>query len=68
MKCGGLLKNDLLALIEQADDILPLFHLKGGNGIPVVEVISDNPVFMKWRGRAQFELQSIYDRTKDNFV
>lgn len=68
MKCGGLLKNDLLALIEQADNILPLFHLKGGNGIPVVEVISDNPVFMRWRGRVQFELQGIYDRTKDNFI
>ncbi len=62
------MKNDLLALIEQVDDILPLFHLKGGNGIPVVEVISDNPDFMKWKGRVQFELQSIYDRTKDNFI
>ncbi len=62
------MKNDLLKLIEQANDILLLFYLKDGNGIPVVEVISDNPVFMEWRGRVQFELQSIYDRTKDNFI
>ena len=62
------MKNDLLKLVEQADDIYPLFHLKGGNGFPIVEVISDNPDFMKWKGRVQFELQSIYDCTKDNFI
>jgi len=62
------MKSDLLALIKQIDDIKTLFHIVGGNGIPRVNAIYDTSVFSTWKQEVQFELQDIYDRTKDKFI
>lgn len=62
------MKNDLLNLIEQIDDIKTHFHITGGNGIPRVNAIYDTSVFSAWKQEVQLELQAIYDRTQDKFI
>lgn len=61
-------KSDLLELINQIEHIKSLFHISGGNGIPQINVVHDNPEFSAWKQEVQFELQDIYDRTKDKFI
>jgi len=61
-------KSDLLALIKQIEDIKTHFHIVGGNGIPSVNAIYNTSVFSTWKQEVQFELQDIYDRTKDKFI
>lgn len=62
------MKSDLLSLIEQINDIKKHFHYIGGNGISRDNVIYDTSVFATWKQEIQYELQDIYDRTKDNFI
>lgn len=62
------MKNDLLALVDQTDYIKSFFHVSGGNGMPSVNVIYNTVEFSAWKQEIQFELQGIYDRTKDQFI
>ena len=62
------MKRDLLELINQIEHIKSLFHISGGNGMPQFNVIHDNPEFSAWKQEVQFELQDIYDRTRDKFI
>ena len=62
------MKNDLIELILQIDDIKSHFHLIGGNGVPQMNVIHDTSEFAVWKQSIQFELQDIYDRTGDKFI
>jgi hypothetical protein len=61
-------KNDLLGLIDQIDHIKSYFHITGGGTIPPVNVIYDRAEFSAWKQEIQFELQSIHDRTRDQFI
>lgn len=61
------MRNDLLELIDQIDNIKSYFHITGGNGIPQMNVIYDRAQFSVWKQELQLELQSVYDRTKDRF-
>ncbi len=62
------MKNNLLDLIDQMEKIKFFFHISGGNGMPQFNVVHDNPEFSAWKQEVQFELQDIYDRTKDTFI
>lgn len=62
------MKRDLLELINQIEHIKSLFHISGGNGMPQFNVVHDNPEFSAWKQEIQFELQDIYDRTRDKFI
>lgn len=62
------MKRDLLELINQIEHIKSLFHISGGNGMPQFNVVHDNPEFSAWKQEVQFELQDIYDRTRDKFI
>lgn len=62
------MKSDLLELIQQIDTIKLNFHICGGNGIPSNNIIYDTSEFSTWKQELQFELQDIYDRTKDKFI
>lgn len=42
------MKKDLLGLISQIDNIRSHFHITGGNGIPLVNVIYDRVEFSIW--------------------
>ena len=61
-------KSDLLELVNQIEHIKSLFHISGGNGMPQFNVVHDNPEFSVWKQEVQFELQDIYDRTRDKFI
>ena len=62
------MKNDLLTLVGQIEDIRAHFHKQSGVGVPQLDIISDSPVFANWIQELQFELQGIFDRSKDNFI
>ena len=62
------MKSDLLELVNQIEHIKSLFHISGGNGMPQFNVVHDNPEFSVWKQEVQFELQDIYDRTRDKFI
>lgn len=62
------MKNDLLTLVDQIDSIKSFFHVSGGNGMPSINVIYNTMEFSAWKQEIQFELQGIYDRTKDKFI
>lgn len=62
------MKNDLLDLIKQIDDIKDHFHFIGGNGGDGNKVIYDTSEFSTWKQEVQLELQDIHDRTKDKFI
>lgn len=62
------MRNDLLVLIDLIDTIKSYFHIIGGNCIPQMNVIYDRYEFSIWKHELQLELQSLYGRTKDNFV
>ena len=67
MRCERM-KSDLLALIKRIDDIKTNFHIIGGVGTPRVNAIYNTSEFSSWKQEVQFELQDIYDRTKDKFI
>ena len=66
------MKEDLIKLIDQADDIQKKFRrfdpLSDGLCIPGGEFIFDVPEFIEWKQAVEFELQDIYDRTHDTYV
>lgn len=62
------MKNDLIKLIAQISDIKSRFHLRGGNGVPQMNVIYDISEFVVWKQSVLYELQDIYDRTGDKFI
>lgn len=62
------MKKELIDLINQIDNIKSHFHITGGNGIPLLNVIYDRVEFSTWKQEIQFELQNIYDRTKDKSI
>lgn len=61
-------KSDLLELVNQIEHIKSLFHISGGNGMPQIQVVHDNPEFSVWKQEVHLELQDIYDRTRDKFI
>jgi hypothetical protein len=65
---GGIVKNDLLSLIDQINCIKSCFHMTGGKGVPQVNIIYDRLEFVEWKQEIQLELQDIYDRTNDQFI
>lgn len=62
------MKEDLVKLIEDTEQIKTKFHSTGGQGLPVHNVIYDNADFTLWKREVQLELQEIYDRTSDQFI
>ncbi|WP_288209287.1 toll/interleukin-1 receptor domain-containing protein [uncultured Catenibacterium sp.] len=62
------MKNDLLCLIEQIDDIKSFFHIIGGTAMPEYNIIHDKAEFSAWKQELQLELEEIHDRTKDKFI
>jgi predicted RNA-binding Zn-ribbon protein involved in translation (DUF1610 family) len=62
------MKKDLLDLINQIDNIRSHFHITGGNGIPLLNVIYDRVEFSIWKQEIQFELQVVYDQTRDKSI
>ena len=62
------MKEDLVKLIEDTEQIKTKFHSTGGQGLPVHNVIYDNADFTLWKREVQLELQEIYDRTSDRFI
>lgn len=68
--CRGVkfVKNDLLCLIEQIDDIKSFFHIIGGTAMPEYNIIHDKAEFSAWKQELQLELEEIHDRTKDKFI
>lgn len=62
------MKKELLALIEQIDDIEKHFHISGGNGMQQLNIIYDTADFATWKQEVQLELQDIFDRKNDKFV
>lgn len=62
------MKNDLLCLIEQIDDIKSFFHTIGGTAMPEYNIIHDKAEFSAWKQELQLELEEIHDRTNDKFI
>ena len=62
------MKEDLVKLIEDTEQIKTKFHSTGGQGLPVHNVIYDNADFTLWKREVQLELQEIYDRTKRYWI
>ena len=62
------MRNDLIELIDKIDEIKSHFHTNGGNGIPRRNEIYNKPEFSLWKQELQFELQQLYDETKDKFI
>ena len=60
------MKDNLLFLIKKTDQIEMLFHFteKGGN----LNTIYNVPQFLEWKQEVQFEMQEIFDRTRDQFI
>ena len=62
------MKEDLIKLIEDIEQIKTKFHSTGGQGMPIYNIIYDDLDFALWKREVQLELQGIYDRTSDQFV
>ena len=65
------MKKDLIALIEVIPKIETKFRkFEPTNGlcIPSGEFIYDDPEFITWKEEIKFELQEIYDRTRDTYI
>lgn len=62
------MKKDLLCLINQIDHIKSFFHVIGGRGIPLNNVIYNQPEFSTWKQELLLELEEIYDRSHDKFI
>lgn len=65
------MKENLLRLIDQLDDVEKLFHksaptIKGA--MPAIEIIYDVPKFKIWQKAVKLELMEIYGRDKDEFI
>lgn len=65
------MKDDLIDLIDNIDEIEKKFrHFVPAKGIciPSGDFIYDVPEFIEWKQAILYELQDIYDRTRDTFV
>lgn len=62
------MKLDLLYLIEQIDEVKAHFHVVDSIYCTKIKKIHDRPLFSKWKQELLFELNEIYDRTKDNYI
>lgn len=62
------MKLDLLYLIEQIDEVKADFHVVDSIYCTKIKKIHDRPLFSKWKQELLFELNEIYDRTKDNYI
>lgn len=65
------MKDHLLALINQMDEIEKLFHHEApspGLAMPDVDEIYDVQAFQIWKKAVALEVQDIVDRTKDKFA
>lgn len=61
------MKQDLLNLIEQTNEIQSYFHING-DFINSVNIISDVPQFNSWLAKIQFELNVIYNKTYNKLI
>lgn len=64
----SIVPNTLLSLIDLIDEIEKLFHPVGNSGMPKVDTIHDVQAFQNWRQAIIFELQAIYNITKDQYI
>lgn len=64
----GIMKDELLALIGQIDNIRTKFHITENAYVPKTNVIFDNSEFSAWKQAVEFELEEIYAQTKDKYV
>ena len=65
------MKQDLLSLIERIPEIeqnFRKFEPSKGLCIPSGEYIYDDPDFIAWKEAIKYELQQIFDTTKDTYV
>ena len=65
------MKRELLALIKEIPTIegkFRIFEPSAGTCIPSGEFIYDNPGFIDWKEAVKYELQQIYDRTRDTYI
>lgn len=61
------IKEDLLCLIEQMKEIQPKTVLPP-DVVKDNELLYSDPEFIQWKQNVQFEIQEIYDRTKDKYI
>lgn len=62
------MKQDLLNLIEQTNEIKSYFHSVGCEFVPYTDVIMDVPEFINWLKGIQLQLQDVYEKTNDKFI
>lgn len=65
------MKQDLISLIDRIDEIEGKFCQRRplpGTGLPMGDFIYDVPEFIVWKQAVLYELQDIYDRTRDSFI
>lgn len=62
------MKFDLLCLIDQIDEVKGHFHVVDSVYCTKIKKIQDRPQFSKWKQALLFELNEVYDRTKDNYI
>lgn len=65
------MKRELLELIKEIPTIegkFRIFEPSAGMCIPSGEFIYDNPDFIEWKEAVEYELQQIYDRTRDTYI
>lgn len=65
------MKKDLLELIDAIPEIEAKFRTVVPPErviMPLGEFIYDNPDFIEWKEAVEFELQQIYDRTRDTYI
>ena len=62
------MKDDLLNLIKQIDEVKDHFHVVDSVYFTKIKKIQDRPQFSKWKQALLFELNEVYDRTKDNYI
>lgn len=68
---GSSMKESLIVLINQIDEIEKLFHYipaSDGIAIPPYFMISDVPEFQIWKEKVVIELHSLYEKRKDSYV
>ena len=62
------MKDDLLNLIKQIDEVKGHFHVVDSVYFTKIKKIQDRSQFSKWKQALLFELNEVYDRTKDNYI
>lgn len=62
------MKENLIKLIEEIEQIKTKFHSIGGQGMPLYNIIYDDTDFALWKREVQLGLQEIFDRTRDQYI